>query len=285
MEADLQRRIKRYVSATATLQGVIKKFETQYDDKKAQEIISKMIGIINRNIQMDTKLDPSVYPILLDEYQKMVLRHEKFLSEKKIFEKEFRAYVFPGMGEKKKINPEGDYFIFHEMIELSKTINKDIVFLTNDTTKSDWIETKTGQNYIHYQTAFHILSNHAIKVRNYNEYIKTEIGIKTEKLLESNDVDYDDSFIGQYLLKWSQLERKVRIWATQNGLPEKSSIRQIFYQARGVGKIDDMKFENFLQLNEIRNNLVHGHYFRYQSISDREKDELLERIEIISSLF
>jgi len=60
-------------------------------------------------------------------------------------------YTFPGCGEDKdKDDPLGDFIIFHEILKFMKSNNTDIIFLTNDVTKKDWVADDKGQNYSHY---------------------------------------------------------------------------------------------------------------------------------------
>jgi len=47
-------------------------------------------------------------------------------------------HTFPGCGEKKE-DPYGDFLIYHEMLKFMKENTSDAIFLTNDTTKDDWL--------------------------------------------------------------------------------------------------------------------------------------------------
>jgi hypothetical protein len=60
---------------------------------------------------------------------------------------------FPGMGdilEKPKF-PYGDYFIYHEMLKYASEKNQDIIFLTFDVAKNDWLKSNKHphEHYIH----------------------------------------------------------------------------------------------------------------------------------------
>ncbi len=68
-------------------------------------------------------------------------------EEKDFLKQEFRALdpsgktPFPGKGDAlhKQRFPYGDYFIFHELLKLMAEGQTDVVFLTLDTTKGDWV--------------------------------------------------------------------------------------------------------------------------------------------------
>ncbi len=61
---------------------------------------------------------------------------------------------FPGCGDRKKFedenrDPYGDYIIYHEMLKFMATEKRDIVFITKDTSKSDWVDS-FKKPFIHY---------------------------------------------------------------------------------------------------------------------------------------
>lgn len=284
-EKEIQKKIRRYSTSTKTIGKEIEKIEKLFTEIKAKELVDKSIDMISNNINFDTKLDDKIYDKLKLEYDDLLSKYREFKSKKIDLNNEFRTYVFPGMGEKKVSNPEGDYFIFHELLKLALNQKKNIIFLTNDTTKSDWLDSKTGRNYNHYISIFHSITKQAIRIENFNSFINTQLGIKTEKLLDIEDYDYDDGFIGQYLMKWSQFERYIREWSINNGYKPNTNLKQLMYHANSNGKITETIFQQFLPLNEMRNNLVHGYYFKYQSLPENEKELILNNLEDFIELF
>jgi len=59
-------------------------------------------------------------------------------------------FAFPGCGEKKdKEDPTGDFIIFHEVLKYMKENECNAIFLTNDVTKKDWLNSNKEQ-YTHY---------------------------------------------------------------------------------------------------------------------------------------
>jgi cold shock CspA family protein len=65
------------------------------------------------------------------------------------------ALSFPGQGDVKgKEYPYGDFFIFHEIMKFMKLNHTDAVFLTNEKSKGDWMDS-TRTPHLHYiETAY-----------------------------------------------------------------------------------------------------------------------------------
>ena len=177
----LTKKIKRFSTSLKNLSKEIEKNQNNYNENNSKDIIKNDLDIISANIDFSTSLKTDFYKKLEDEYKKQVEHYRLLLNEKCDFRNEYRNYVFPGMGEKKKSNPEGDYYIFHEVMELAIEKNKNIIFLTNDLEKNDWIESKTRREYNHYKSIFYNITKHAIKIENFNSFLDS-LGIKSEKL-------------------------------------------------------------------------------------------------------
>lgn len=83
------------------------------------------------------------YKLLLKDFNK----HKVEGEYKKL------PYCFPGCGDRKKINdgydPTGDFIIYHELLAYMSREDKDVIFLTRDIAKSDWIMTD-GNPFNHY---------------------------------------------------------------------------------------------------------------------------------------
>ena len=84
----------------------------------------------------------ALYDSLLDEFNKA--KTDKTKKE---------PATFPGCGDRKKIAdgepPYGDFIIYHEMLKFIKEHPEDILFITRDITKSDWIKTDK-RPFVHY---------------------------------------------------------------------------------------------------------------------------------------
>lgn len=59
------------------------------------------------------------------------------------------AYRFPGVGDrgkqKQNKDPFGDFIIYHELLDFINRRQSDVVMLTNDITKSDWLKADKSQ--------------------------------------------------------------------------------------------------------------------------------------------
>jgi hypothetical protein len=86
-------------------------------------------------------------------------------------------------------------------------------------------------------------------------------------------------------MKWSQFERYLREWAIKNGYQSRVNMKQMMYHANGTNKINKDIFEKYIILNEMRTNLVHGYYFKYQSIPQIEKEQILNQLEEFINTF
>lgn len=77
-------------------------------------------------------------------------------------DKEFRP-AFPGMGDisLKKDNAYGDFIIYHEMMKFSKLKQTNILFLTLDETKGDWMQ-KDKDPHLHYVENFYSNTDNSI---------------------------------------------------------------------------------------------------------------------------
>ena len=85
-----------------------------------------------------------------DKYYQLL---EDFNEHKIEGENRKMPYCFPGCGDRRKINdgfdPTGDFIIYHELLAYMIKENKDVIFLTRDIAKSDWIKTD-GTPFNHY---------------------------------------------------------------------------------------------------------------------------------------
>lgn len=84
---------------------------------------------------------------LKKHYNQLLGQYDKYKGDQNISWK----YTFPGCGEsKEKDEPLGDFIIYHEMLKFMKTEGTDVIFLTNDVTKKDWVSDNKAENYNHY---------------------------------------------------------------------------------------------------------------------------------------
>lgn len=108
-------------------------------------------------------------------------------------------YAFPGCGDKRKDESEdrikeSDMVIYHEMLKYMKLHDKDVVFLTLDLKKGDWVPSY-GHNdvFLHYIENQFVQTGHVIYIKAGDEL---PLMFEKEPLLdEESDSDSDDSSV------------------------------------------------------------------------------------------
>lgn len=103
------------------------------------------------------------------------------------------ASIFPGLGDikGKPEYPYGDFIIFHEMMKYMIETNNDIIFLTFDNTKGDWM-TKSKTSYLHYIQNMYANTNQIIYILDAERTLGNILNINIESLVEqetnTNDI-------------------------------------------------------------------------------------------------
>jgi hypothetical protein len=93
--------------------------------------------------------------------------------------------VFPGMGDlkEKPENPYGDYLIFYELMKFSKKNKKNIIFLTYDTTKGDWMR-KDKKPHLHYIENFYLNTGQMIFILDAERIFEELLDISFKSLIQ-----------------------------------------------------------------------------------------------------
>lgn len=66
-----------------------------------------------------------------------------------------QGLTFPGQGDiKSKAYPYGDFFIFHEILKFMKDNDTDAIFLTNEKSKGDWMDSARAPHLHYIETAY-----------------------------------------------------------------------------------------------------------------------------------
>jgi predicted nucleic acid-binding protein len=115
-------------------------------------------------------------------------------------------HMFPGAGDykNKKKDPYGDFIIFHEMLKYVNENKKDVIFLTNEKAKGDWLD-KDLSAFVHYVEHTHNLSKQNIFVLNAEKPLSlslTNIHKKAPKDSEMNfsQMSFDEQI--DYMKNW-----------------------------------------------------------------------------------
>lgn len=93
--------------------------------------------------------------------------------------------TFPGLGDikLKPDNPYGDYIIYHEILKYMITQKTDIIFLTFDTTKGDWM-TKSKSPHLHYIQNIHANTGQILYILDADRTLGETLNTNVESLVE-----------------------------------------------------------------------------------------------------
>lgn len=118
------------------------------------------------NCQFTEELQSKEKDFLSNLYVACYETFHKMQDSKEIREAD-RHYTFPGRGDKDKIKEgkeaEGDFYIYHEILKVMKTLKKNVIFLTNDLSKKDWVN-KDFFPFDHYIANCYNLTKHVFYV-------------------------------------------------------------------------------------------------------------------------
>lgn len=118
------------------------------------------------NCQFTEELQSKEKDFLSNLYVACYETFHKMQDSKDIREAD-RHYTFPGRGDKDKIKEgkeaEGDFYIYHEILKVMKTLKKNVIFLTNDLSKKDWVN-KDFFLFDHYIANCYNLTKHVFYV-------------------------------------------------------------------------------------------------------------------------
>jgi len=168
---------KDFPEIMSSITSIFSELETKlFNNVQLQDTVNKKIDeTINSQKDMEF-LDP-----ILDIYKDFVktpdLIDEEISCIQESYNKNLDIYnetketikwkfSFPGCGErkeKKEKDPFGDYIIFHEIIKFMKDNNQNVIFLTRDVTKSDWLQ-KNRKPFIHYIEKVYQLTGHFLYI-------------------------------------------------------------------------------------------------------------------------
>lgn len=94
-------------------------------------------------------------------------------------------YVFPGMCDikEKPDNPYGDFIILHEMMKYIIDGKTDVIFLTFDNSKGDWMS-KNKTPYLHYIQNVYLNTNQIIYILDADRTLEKLLSVDIDSLLQ-----------------------------------------------------------------------------------------------------
>lgn len=113
-------------------------------------------------------------------------------------------YTYPGSGDWRKdkegFSPAGDFIIYHELMAYMRDNDVDLYFLTNDTTKGDWIN-NDRKPFFHYVTDTYLNTGHMMYFLDVKDFTTLSFVSMT-----GSDSEEDD---GEHLNKEIQKESPI----------------------------------------------------------------------------
>ena len=93
--------------------------------------------------------------------------------------------IFPGIGDvkEKPLNPYGDYIIFHELLKFTKERECNVVFLTYDANKGDWLR-KSKMPHLEYIECTYDISSKFIYILDAEPFFKEKLSADFASLVE-----------------------------------------------------------------------------------------------------
>ncbi len=147
----------------------------------------------------------------IDFIKRIKLEFDQFLKDidKTNIDKEgFKA--FPGCYEKKEKSddPYGDYIIYHEMLHYAKRHSCDVIFLTYDITKGDWMQ-KSKSPHLHYVENFYQNTDQMLYILD-GERTFDDLDINFKSFNSVQDLTWEISIPIDYLWDLNLLGQQLR---------------------------------------------------------------------------
>lgn len=130
----------------------------------------------------------------LQESELTTIKNDYIFLSKNITQEKLSSFknkpnaTFPGLGDlfKKPDNPYGDFIIYHEIMKFMKSNSSDAVFLTFDTSKSDWIK-EDGKPYLHYVQNMYANTDQMLYILDADRTLAEILDVSIESLLSTSE--------------------------------------------------------------------------------------------------
>ncbi|MEG4501903.1 PIN-like domain-containing protein [Microcoleus sp. F10-C6] len=189
--------------------------EQTLSEKLAQAIETtttdyKNIYVVDNLLEACAKL--KITPALNDEEVDFVKKQYDALWQKYEMEKDEtkrREITFPGCGDKRdKEDPYGDFIIFHEILKFmvcgkDGSDKTDVIFLTREKTKGDWIHSNLSP-IIHYIEKAFLVTDKTLFII----HAEKPLEISFENIHKSNQIQENDLIIRESTILSLNLDKK-----------------------------------------------------------------------------
>lgn len=269
--------IEKQIKSFEKIQNDLKKdIENLRKDNKQLHFKDEFLDIINK-FNQDFKLLESEIDFLKKEFDSQTKSIDKQTLKNEIKKANFSI---PGLADilEKSENPYGDYFIYHEMLKCCLQKNTDIIFLTYDSTKGDWMRLNK-EPHIHYLLKTYELSNKSIFILDAERFFENHLSTNFESLINGK-IDYysvENPLHQDIIIEFVSLERIIRIIAEFVAI-EKAEIKPINLLIKNLEEmniIDNLHSHQIRELSIMKNHLSHR---SKDFVNQRYNNEQLENI-------
>lgn len=278
---EVSNKTQSYIERNKTLLSDFPSFETKLkklfeDVKKTQEELVTEIESVKTKLAKTKNQDElltlirefNLVSLLSDDDKKFLIGEfdglKKNIDLSKIKNELTKPQVaFPGSGDlkEKPDYPYGDYFLFHEMLKFAKNNSKDIIFLTYDTTKGDWIK-DNKEPHSHYIQIANLATGQNIFYVDADRFFDKHLNKHFNSLVPK--IDYYSpkfDFEKDFILEFVGLERIIRTIADFVVIENAEyaplhTLVDVFVERQFV---DPIFKDDFRELSSFRNILLHVH--------------------------
>lgn len=227
------------------------------DENKQLHFKDPFLEIIN-TFNQDIKLDVVELEFLKKEFDLLTKNIDKQKLKNDL--KKETNYAIPGLADilEKSENPYGDYFLYHEMIKFCLEKKLDIVFLTYDSTKGDWMKVNK-EPHIHYLLKTYEITEKTVFILDAERFFKEHLSTNFESLI-NNKIDYysvENSVQQDIIIGFISLERIIRTIAEFIVMDDTKPVSLLIRQFYETNIIDEIHFHQLKEIILAKNELSH----------------------------
>jgi predicted nucleic acid-binding protein len=197
----VERGIEEY---QAKLEALLKKLNTEVEKKKREHL-----DLIFKDNLLDFLATCNPCDGLTAEELTLIKRHFDLLT-KDINAETVDSLIkkpngaFPGLGDikNKPEDPYGDYIIFHEIMKFMMNQNADVIFLTFDNTKGDWMN-KNKTPHLHYIQNIYCNTGRILYILDAERSFGELLNINVDSLVSTNEEIPLNSITAESLMKFA----------------------------------------------------------------------------------
>lgn len=251
----IDKQIKAFEKVSSDLKKDIDKFRIENKQLNFSDNFLELVDTFNQ----DYKLEDDEIDVLKTEFSNLTKNLDVQKLKNDIAKKV--NFAIPGLADiiEKPENPFGDYFIYHEMIKCALDKKSDIIFLTYDTTKGDWMK-PNREAHIHYILKTFEITGQTIFILDAERFFEKHLKTNFESLIEDTiNHSIDNPLEQDIILECVILERIVRTIAEFVCI-ERSELKPIGMLLRKLVEMNIIEEDKFQQIRDVmmvRNQIIH----------------------------